>query len=153
MNEKITEVIREDIPMEAITGSTFLYRSWLGKTLDKRYEAFNNYINLRKEQGVYPFQRKLTTPLDNEVKVSHTWDDENSYCLNFGSQDYLGLSNHPEVKSAAHQAIEELGLNSGGSPVLSGKNNACTKLENKIASILILISVSFSLHDGWCPLA
>ena len=94
MNEKITEVIREDIPMEAITGSTFLYRSWLGKTLDKRYEAFNNYINLRKEQGVYPFQRKLTTPVDNEVKVSHTWDDENSYCLNLQLIDSEFELNH-----------------------------------------------------------
>jgi 7-keto-8-aminopelargonate synthetase-like enzyme len=148
MNEKTTEVIREDIPMEALTGSTFLYRSWLGKTLDKRYEAFNNYINLRKEQGVYPFQRTLTTPVNNEIKVSHTWADENMYCLNFGSQDYLGLSNHSEVKQAAHKAIDEYGLNSGGSPVLSGKNTACSKLENTIASILGLDQCQL-FPTGW----
>ncbi|MDP1007813.1 8-amino-7-oxononanoate synthase, partial [Klebsiella pneumoniae] len=40
--------------------------------------------------------------------------------LNFNSNDYLGLSNHPEVILAAHQAAVKFGFGASGSPLLSG---------------------------------
>lgn len=38
--------------------------------------------------------------------------------INFGSQDYLGLSSHPALLAAAASALQELGLHAASSPML-----------------------------------
>jgi 7-keto-8-aminopelargonate synthetase-like enzyme len=136
MEEKATYLSKDIVPMEALNGSIFLYRSWSGKTLGERHKSFNDFIDLKKINGVHSYQRTLTTKVNPIIKIAHTWADEDKDCLNFGSQDYLGLGNHAEIKKTAHETIDKYGLNAGGSPVLSGKNSSTLKLERKIAEIL-----------------
>ncbi len=52
---------------------------------------------------------------------------------NFSSNDYLGLSQHPALKTAATQAIEQWGTGSTGSRLLSGNLPIHEKLETTIA--------------------
>ena len=40
--------------------------------------------------------------------------------VNFSSNDYLGLANHPRLREAAHRAIDEYGVGAGASPLISG---------------------------------
>jgi 7-keto-8-aminopelargonate synthetase-like enzyme len=121
------------IHMDALNGSSFLYRSWLGKTLIDRFKPFMDYTNLMRLNGVYPFGRTMLTKVGNIVKVGNTHADEELECINFGSQDYLGLSQHDDVIKAAKDAIDSFGLHSAGSPVLSGRNRIFNNLERKIA--------------------
>ncbi|MDO4696123.1 MAG: 8-amino-7-oxononanoate synthase [Neisseria sp.] len=53
--------------------------------------------------------------------------------LNFGSNDYLGLSRHPDIITAWQQALAEYGCGSTGSPLLCGHTEAHENLESELA--------------------
>ena len=53
--------------------------------------------------------------------------------LNFASNDYLGLSTHPQVCRAAQAAIDERGLGSGASRLVSGDDPLLHTLEEELA--------------------
>jgi len=54
--------------------------------------------------------------------------------LNFASNDYLGLSTHPEVRAATIQTIQEQGLGSGASRLVSGDDPILHQLESELAA-------------------
>jgi len=56
--------------------------------------------------------------------------------LNFSSNDYLGLANHPELIEAAKQSLEQWGVGSGASHLVCGHLEPHHKLEQKIASFV-----------------
>ncbi len=53
--------------------------------------------------------------------------------INLGSNNYLGLTDHPQVKQAAIKAIQEYGTGSCGSRILTGTTSLHNKLEQKLA--------------------
>jgi 8-amino-7-oxononanoate synthase len=53
--------------------------------------------------------------------------------FDFSSNDYLGLSNHPNLKKASKKAMDELGVSTSASRLLSGDSGLHHKLEEKIA--------------------
>jgi len=60
--------------------------------------------------------------------------NEDSGLLNFSSNDYLGLSHHPELKSAMTEAIARHGVGSGASRLVCGNYAAHEALEEVLAS-------------------
>jgi len=54
--------------------------------------------------------------------------------LNFASNDYLGLRHHPQVKKAAIAAIENDGIGSGASRLISGDHPQLHQLEHQLAA-------------------
>lgn len=53
--------------------------------------------------------------------------------INFSSNNYLGLANHPTLREAAKEAIDRYGCGSGASRLISGNMRLHEELENKIA--------------------
>ena len=53
--------------------------------------------------------------------------------VSFASNDYLGLSAHPEVVRAAHEALGRWGAGSGASPLVTGTRPVHTELEEELA--------------------
>ncbi len=53
--------------------------------------------------------------------------------VDFSSNDYLGLSNHPKIKEASRNALEEFGIGSSASRLLSGDSELHHQLEEKVA--------------------
>ena len=53
--------------------------------------------------------------------------------LNFSSNDYLGLANHPALKEAATSEIKKFGVGSGAARLISGSQSAHHELENALA--------------------
>jgi 8-amino-7-oxononanoate synthase len=53
--------------------------------------------------------------------------------VNFSSNDYLGLANHPRLRDAAHRAIDEHGVGAGASPLVSGNLRAHHEAEERFA--------------------
>ena len=54
--------------------------------------------------------------------------------LSFGSNDYLGLSQHPALLSAAHEAINRYGVGATASPLVCGHSPEHEALERELAA-------------------
>ena len=54
--------------------------------------------------------------------------------INFASNDYLGLSQHPFLKIAAQEAIERFGIGAGASRLVTGSQSLHRKLEQELAT-------------------
>jgi 8-amino-7-oxononanoate synthase len=53
--------------------------------------------------------------------------------VSFASNDYLGLSDHPAVRAAAHEALERWGTGAGASRLVTGSRPVHTELEDELA--------------------
>jgi 8-amino-7-oxononanoate synthase len=80
-----------------------------------------------KKQGNYFYFRKLESPQDSEVVI------QGKRVIMAGSNNYLGLTNHPRVKEAAIHAIEKYGSGCAGSRFLNGTLEIHEILEEKLA--------------------
>jgi 8-amino-7-oxononanoate synthase len=56
--------------------------------------------------------------------------------INFCSNDYLGLANHPQIRAAAIAGINQHGVGAGAAPLLSGHSQAHELLATKIANLM-----------------
>ena len=138
----------DNIDVNSLIGGSIQFRSPKGRTLEERYKPFNQYVDLLKLNGVYPFSRTVASKLSSEVYLTNTWANEDEACLNFGSQDYMGMTSHPAVIQAAKDAIDEFGITSGGTPVLGGRNTLTNKLERKLAEVLHVEQAQV-FSSGW----
>src|SRR6187399_1707610 len=53
--------------------------------------------------------------------------------INFSSNNYLGIANHPALAQAAKQAIDRYGCGSGASRLISGNMTLHEELESRLA--------------------
>ena len=90
----------------------------------------SEYESGLKESGHYFLFRKLESPQDSEVVVN------GKRVIMVGSNNYLGLTNHPRVKEAAIKAIEKYGTGCAGSRILNGNLDIHEELEKKLARFL-----------------
>ena len=73
--------------------------------------------------------------------------------LMFGSNSYMGLTNHPKVIEAAVEATKKYGTGMAGSPFLNGTIDLHKELESKIAAYVgkedaMLFSTGFGVNLG-----
>lgn len=83
--------------------------------------------NIRKE-GLYRELRRLDSPQSSRIEIA------GRSLLNFSSNDYLGLANHPLLKEAAIKAVERFGSGSGASRLICGSLAPHHELENALAA-------------------
>ncbi len=93
----------------------------------EKCDKVNEQIREVIESGYYFYFRKLESPQDAEVVVN------GKRVIMIGSNNYLGLTNHPRVKEAAIKAIEKFGCGCAGSRFLNGTLEIHVELENKLA--------------------
>lgn len=84
-------------------------------------------INEMKNAGRFVPIKVLQGPQGAWVRI------EGNRVLNMCSNNYLGLANHPEVKKAAIEAIEEFGVGAGAVRSIAGTNEIHSRLEEKVA--------------------
>lgn len=71
-----------------------------------------------------------------EARTTITYEGKARPVVNLCSYNYLGLSKHPDVLAAAHDALSKYGIGACGSPVLSGMTNLHRELERRVAQFL-----------------
>src|ERR1700760_2262098 len=98
----------------------------MGKKLHDRIALFKD-AELARERGVYPFFRPISSGQDTEVII------DGKRVLMFGSNSYLGLTNHPKIEEAAKKAIDEYGTGCAGSRFLNGTLDIHIELERRLA--------------------
>lgn len=83
-----------------------------------------------KEAGIYPYFHELTSGQGTVVQM------EGRETIMIGSNNYLGLTNHPEVIKAGVEALEKYGSGCSGSRFLNGTLDKHVELEKELASFL-----------------
>ncbi len=97
--------------------------------------------------GVYPYFRTIESDQDTEVIIN------GKKVLMFGSNSYLGLTNHPKIKEAAIEAIKKYGSGCAGSRFLNGTLDIHIELEKKLADYVgkeeaLVYSTGFQVNVG-----
>lgn len=100
-----------------------------------------------KAAGIYPYFREIESEQDTEVIIN------GKKVLMFGSNSYMGLTNHPKVKEAAIEATKKYGTGLAGSPFLNGTLDIHKELERKLAAFVgkedaMLFSTGFGVNLG-----
>jgi 8-amino-7-oxononanoate synthase len=99
------------------------------------------------QAGIYPYFRAIESEQDTVVIIN------GKKVLMFGSNSYLGLTNHPKVKAAAKAAIDKYGTGCAGSRFLNGTLDIHIELENKLARLVnkdaaLCYSTGFQVNLG-----
>ena len=99
------------------------------------------------EAGIYPFFREIESEQDTVVSI------KGKKVLMFGSNSYLGLTNHPKIKEAAKKAIDKYGTGCAGSRFLNGTLDIHIELEERLADLVgkdgaLCYSTGFQVNLG-----
>jgi len=118
----------------------------MGKKLHDKIAQFKDAAIIR-ESGLYPYFRPIESGQDTEVII------DGKRVLMFGSNSYLGLTNHPKIKEASKKAIDKYGTGCAGSRFLNGTLDIHIELENRLASYVgkeaaVLFSTGFQVNLG-----
>lgn len=97
--------------------------------------------------GVYPYFRPISSEQNTEVLMN------GKKVLMFGSNSYMGLTNHPKVIEAAIEATKKYGTGMAGSPFLNGTLDIHKQLEARLAEYVgkedvMLFSTGFGVNLG-----
>src|SRR5574344_2016835 len=115
-------------------------------------ERFSHYTDPQKikAKGVYPYFRPICSDQDTEVLMN------GKKVLMFGSNSYLGLTNHPKIIEAGIAAFKKYGSGCAGSPFLNGTLDIHIQLEEMLADFVgkekaIVFSNGFNANIGVIP--
>lgn len=116
------------------------------KKLRKKLEQFHDAA-IVKEQGIYPYFRVIECGQDTEVVLN------GKRVLMFGSNSYMGLTNHPKIIEAAKKATDKYGTGVAGSRFLNGTLDIHVELEKKLARYVnkesaLLFSTGYQVNLG-----
>jgi len=97
--------------------------------------------------GLYPYFRMIASGQDPVVTMNGT------SVIMLGSNNYLGLTNHPEVKAAAAVALAAYGTGTAGSRFLNGTLDIHVELEERLAAFMrreaaLTFSTGFQVNLG-----
>jgi 8-amino-7-oxononanoate synthase len=100
-----------------------------------------------REAGVYRYFRRISSQQDPVVTI------DGKRLIMLGSNNYLGLASHPEVKAAAIAAIEQFGTGCAGSPLLNGSLTLHAELEARLAGFMkceaaLIFTTGFQVNLG-----
>jgi len=104
----------------------------LVKDIFDKAAAFTKAAEFRSA-GLYPYFTEFSGVADT-AEVEVRMGDRN--VLMFGSNNYMGLTTHPEVKAAAIKAIEKYGAGCSGSRMLNGTMDLHVELEEALARFM-----------------
>lgn len=119
-------------------GENFDLREMLlrGRKLDfkGRTAFFSEWINRGFDLGNSMHLRVVSSAADREVTIHDRYTGEERPMLMFGSNNYLGLANHPYVREKMQQAVKDYGAGVGGPPLLNGYTSLHRELEERLSA-------------------
>lgn len=108
---------------------------------------FSSLLAQKKADGLYRQRRTLTS-----AQGARVWVNDREL-LNFCSNDYLGLANHPEIIAAFTVAAQAYGVGSGASHLVCGHSAEHHALEEELAAFTgraraLLFSTGYMANTG-----
>jgi glycine C-acetyltransferase len=99
-------------------------------------------IQALHDSGLYNIIRTLSTPQGAWLKV------DGKKVLNFCSNNYLGLANHPELAKAAKKAIDKMGVGPGAVRTIAGTMDLHVELDRRMAKFK-KVDAAISFQSGF----
>lgn len=111
-------------------------------------EHLSTELDNIREAGLFKSERIITSSQDAEIRL-----ESGQRVLNFCANNYLGLSNHPELVQAAKDALDSHGFGMSSVRFICGTQDLHRTLEQKIASYFgcedtILYAACFDANGG-----
>jgi glycine C-acetyltransferase len=111
-------------------------------------EHLQNELQTIEDNGIFKKERIITSPQGAEITIS-----TGQKVLNFCSNNYLGLSSHPEVIQAAKDALDSHGFGMSSVRFICGTQDIHKTLERKISEFYgtedtILYAAAFDANGG-----
>lgn len=108
---------------------------------------FSEKLSDLKQQHLYRSRKVVDSAQDTQINI------DGKSVVNFCSNSYLSLANHPEIKKAFKQGVDEYGTGSGASHLVSGHSRAHHDLEEALAEHTgqeraLLFSTGYSANLG-----
>lgn len=116
------------------------------------YSSFQDFLTKElvgiREAGLYKSERIITSPQGVEITT-----DSGKTVLNFCANNYLGLSNNPQLVAAAKTALDSHGYGMSSVRFICGTSDLHKQLESKIAGFFgmedtILYAACFDANGG-----
>ncbi len=100
-----------------------------------------------KKAGIYPYYHPIESGQDAHVLIN------GKKVLMFGSNSYLGLTNHPKLIEAAKEALNKYGTGASGSRLMNGNLDLHEELEASLAEFTgktasVVFSTGFQTNLG-----
>ncbi|MBK8390706.1 MAG: glycine C-acetyltransferase [Saprospiraceae bacterium] len=117
--------------------------------IEPRYLSYYKQVLQEIEnEGLFKKERIIASPQSASITLSNGKE-----VLNFCANNYLGLSSHPEVIAAAHQALDQRGFGMSSVRFICGTQDIHKELEAKIAAFVgaedaILYAAAFDANGG-----
>ncbi|QZT35861.1 glycine C-acetyltransferase [Halosquirtibacter xylanolyticus] len=111
-------------------------------------EHLQNELAEIKDAGLFKSERIIVTPQNAEIALDNGQD-----VLNFCANNYLGLSDHPELIKAAKESLDARGFGMSSVRFICGTQDVHKELEQKVAEFFgtedtILYAACFDANGG-----
>lgn len=118
----------------------------------ERANAFMAFFEDQIQKGL-TVKRVVHTPAGSHVTIRDNITGELKPVVMFGSNNYLGLANHPEIQERMTAYTEQYGIGLGGPPLLNGTTALHKLLESRIAELkgtdeTLLFTSGFGANTG-----
>lgn len=104
-----------------------------GMNIFQRAEAFQGYLDYLDNNGFLNYLLKANSGCNSEVELAETKHIRNGNYVSFVCNDYLGFTQHPKIKEAVKNAIDQFGTGAGASPLIGGYFDFHKQVEDKIS--------------------
>ncbi len=101
----------------------------------KKLDFFSEFIKGLTTRKEMQHMRCVTSAADRRVDVIDSYTGHVKPMLMFGSNNYMGLANHPYVKEYVSGIINKFGVGIGGPPLLNGYTILHKELEERLAAL------------------
>ncbi len=116
--------------------------------MSQRTKPILTLLQQIREEGLYKEEQTIATPQASDISLANGKE-----LINMCANNYLGLSNHPEIVEAAQKALDRWGFGLSSVRFICGTQELHKELEAKVSSYLhtddtILYSSCFDANGG-----
>jgi len=113
--------------------------------MSKKLEWVQQELNSLREGGLYNNIRTLSSPQGARLTV------DGKEVLNFCSNNYLGLANHPSLVAAARETLLKYGIGPGAVRTIAGTMDLHLELERRFAKFKG-VEAAITFQSGFAPI-
>lgn len=129
-------------------------RDYFTSNIEKNVNVFESIFRQLYDKGLLLYHREVRSPIDTRIQVWDHVTQQQSEMLMFGSNNYLGFANDPQIKEAVKKAVDEFGVGMAGPMILNGSGQLQKKLEAEIARFkghedAMLLPTGYQANLAW----